>query len=329
MNNVTEIVICDDSSFARKQISRAFPEAWASEITFAKNGEEAMQYLRSGQCEILILDLNMPVMDGYQVLESMLVEDLECKVVVVSGDIQPGAYKRVMELGAMDFIKKPVASQELVDAFIKLGIVFDAGQTAREVDVAVDAMDSYKEIANVAVGQAADLLARYLDVFVEMPIPHVSMLEASELTMVFNQSEKGEEVTIVCQGFIGAGISGEGILIVNQSCTDDIADLLKYEGERSDAIRQELLVEAASMFINASMQGIAEQLDISFSMGPPIVMGDFLHATQLIESNAGRWNNILAVEMQSKIEDKGISADLLLLFTEDSLKPLNVLVGYL
>ena len=326
---MTEIVICDDSSFARKQVARAFPQAWDSDISFACNGEEAMQYLREGSCEILILDLNMPVMDGYEVLEAILVEDIECNVVVVSGDIQPEAQKRVMDLGALAFIKKPVASQELIDTFVDLDIIFDTGQTAREVDMVIDALDGYKEIANVAVGRASDMMARYLEVFVKMPIPHVSMVEASELAMILSQSDKGDDVTIVCQGFIGAGIAGEGILIVNNSDADEIAELLKYEGERDDLVNQELLLEIASMFINASMQGVAEQLDIIFSMGTPVVMGDFLHASRLIEDNAGRWKDILAIEMESKIEGKDISCNLLLLFTGDSLKALNNLIGYL
>ncbi len=54
-------------------------------------------------------NLTMPEMDGYGVLETLQREGLRNKVIVVSGDIQPEAYQRVMGLGALDFIKKPAA----------------------------------------------------------------------------------------------------------------------------------------------------------------------------------------------------------------------------
>lgn len=107
------LLICDDSNMARKQLARALPANWATDVTFAGNGVEALAAIRAGKGEIVFLDLTMPEMDGFSVLEVIRREDLKTVVIVVSGDIQPVARKRVAQLGALGFIKKPVDKDEL------------------------------------------------------------------------------------------------------------------------------------------------------------------------------------------------------------------------
>ncbi len=57
------VLICDDSNFARKQMQRAIPDAWDVDISFAENGQEALDMIRAGKADVMFLDLNMPVMD--------------------------------------------------------------------------------------------------------------------------------------------------------------------------------------------------------------------------------------------------------------------------
>ncbi|HFQ92253.1 MAG TPA: response regulator, partial [Chromatiales bacterium] len=54
----TPILICDDSSLARKQMARSLPTAWDVEISYASNGREALEELRAGKGHVLFLDLN-------------------------------------------------------------------------------------------------------------------------------------------------------------------------------------------------------------------------------------------------------------------------------
>ena len=117
------LLICDDSLMARKQVAKSLPEGWDVDITFATNGVEGIEAIRAGKGEMVFLDLTMPEVDGYQVLETVKAEGLNAMIIVISGDIQPEAQARVSALGAMDFIKKPVSPEKLVETLKKFGLL--------------------------------------------------------------------------------------------------------------------------------------------------------------------------------------------------------------
>ncbi|MAD46877.1 MAG: response regulator [Oceanospirillaceae bacterium] len=119
----TNILICDDSSFARKQMARAIPPEWDVEVHFAADGIEGLEAIRAGKGEVVFLDLTMPNLDGYGVLETIRRDDLPAMVIVVSGDIQPDAQERVKALGAMAFIKKPIDADKARAILSEYGIM--------------------------------------------------------------------------------------------------------------------------------------------------------------------------------------------------------------
>lgn len=117
------ILVVDDSPMARKMLIRSLPSDWDVEVSQACSGVEALQAYRSGTVDVMFLDLTMPEMDGYQVLETLRREDLNCLVIVVSADIQERAQERVRSLGAIAFIKKPVDAQKIETTLRQYGIL--------------------------------------------------------------------------------------------------------------------------------------------------------------------------------------------------------------
>jgi CheY-like chemotaxis protein len=107
---------------ARKMLIKALPTTWDVEITQAANGKEAMVAYRAGKADVMFLDLTMPEMDGFQVLEALQKEDLNSFVIVVSADIQPIAQERVKKMGAIAFIKKPVTAEVITEVLKKYGV---------------------------------------------------------------------------------------------------------------------------------------------------------------------------------------------------------------
>lgn len=339
---VAAVLICDDSNLARKQMARALPAQWQQNIQFAGHGGEALDILQRQPIDLLFLDLNMPILDGYQVLAAIQQQQLSVKTVVVSGDIQPEARERVMAFGALDFIKKPVDQQKLnhVLGLVEQKTIEQQHQAKTEPRIPAqkntgsfvlsnDLRDVFQELSNVAMGQAGDLLARLLKVFVKLPIPNVNVIEVSELHMAIASVEQKENTSAVCQGFIGGGVAGEALLILNDSSFVDIARLMQYDGELTSKVELELLMDIANILIGAVLKGLAEQIDMSFSQGHPVVLGQHAPVSELIKANARRWRRTLAIEISYGIENYNISCDLLLLFTEDSIKTLNYKVEFL
>ena len=117
------VLVVDDSPIARKMLIKALPPDWDIEITQASNGIEALAAYRAGRVDVMFLDLTMPDMDGYQALETLRKEDLNCLVIVVSADVQEKAQERVLAMGAIAFIRKPITAEGLRDVLKQYGVV--------------------------------------------------------------------------------------------------------------------------------------------------------------------------------------------------------------
>lgn len=325
----TNVLICDDSNMARKQMARSLPADWQVDIHFACNGREGLAQIRDQRPDILFLDLNMPDVDGYQVLEVLKRAEKPLPVIVVSGDIQEQAHQRVMALGAVDFIKKPLNDTQLLAALAKTGLYQPSDTVAEreQLSLSVDIRDGYQEVVNVAMGQAGALLAKMLGIFVKLPIPKVDLLELSELQMAL-QSAMSDRVSAICQGFIGPGLAGEALLLLDDADMADVARLLKHDGQLTEAVQVELLTDIANVLVSACLTGLAEQLDVRFCQGHPAVLGLHRDISELL-AHAKPWKRILAVEISYGLEGYQLTFDLLLLLSESSLPTLNYKIAHL
>ncbi|WP_438863943.1 response regulator [Neptunicella sp.] len=319
------VLICDDSLVARKQVAKSLPEDWDVAVHFAKNGQEGITALQEGKGQLLLLDLNMPVMDGYQVLEQIQTLGLDTRTIVISGDIQPEAHQRVKKLGALDFIEKPVKADMLEKVLAKYQIHTEVELPARQEIQRLDPKirDCYQEIANIAMGQAGDNLARLLNVFVKLPIPNVNLIEVSELLMLLQDIEDEDSVSGICQGFVGPGVCGEALFILSDSSFGDVAKILDIKEEVDDQVQLEMLMDAANILIGSFLNGFATQLDMHFSQGHPVVLGQHCNISDLISTNKARWRKTLAIELSYGLEGYNVQCDLVLLVTEESMKIMN------
>jgi CheY-like chemotaxis protein len=322
------VLICDDSLIARKQVAKSLPQDWDVDVHFAKHGEDALDQIVQGKGQILLLDLNMPILDGYETLEAIVNEGHRTKTIVISGDIQPEAHQRVLALGALDFIHKPVNSQDLKAVLAKHQLLqHDEAEETSELPYIM--RDCYQEITNVAMGQAGDHLARIMNVFVKLPIPNVNLIEVAEIHMMLSDIEQDERVSSVCQSFVGGGVSGEAVCILSDSSFGDVAKILNIDKAVDDQIQLEVLMDAASILIGTCLRGIAEQLDIHLRQGQPMVLGQHRNVGDLIANNQHKWRKTLAIEISYGIEGYDVQCDLVLLFSEESMLVMNKKLDHL
>lgn len=323
-----KVTICDDSGMARKQLLRTLPQDWDAEVYQAEHGQQALERVQAHQADVLFLDLNMPIMDGYQTLEAIQQRQLETLVIVVSGDIQPEAHQRVTQLGAMAFVKKPIAKGELKELLQQFGLYQPA---SGHIELADDkqaqpenALDVYREVSNVAMGQAGDHLARVLNTFIELPVPNVNFIAPSELHMALESIDNAERVSAISQGFAGSGILGEALTLFSDTSIEDVSNVLG--NQLSGSIRQrqiEALMDIASIITSACLNGLGKQLHVEFTASQPVLLGEQTPIAELLREAEKRWQNILAIEIGYQLQDHNIGFDLLLLFPSDAVKVLD------
>ncbi|NLO20256.1 MAG: response regulator [Ignavibacteria bacterium] len=107
------ILIVDDSIISRSALSKLLSEEGYL-IIFGKSGKEALEIISDIQVDCLLLDLLMPELDGFQVLEFIQKNSLKIPSVVISADIQETTKKRVEALGACGFLNKPPKKELLI-----------------------------------------------------------------------------------------------------------------------------------------------------------------------------------------------------------------------
>ncbi len=121
---MNRIVIADDSATARMFIRRCLEIIGLGEATLveAENGREALSLLKEEDTDLLLTDLNMPVMDGATLLKwvksSPRLHDIPVLVITSAGN--PAKEQELTALGAFGVLNKPVSPSVLMAALQSL-----------------------------------------------------------------------------------------------------------------------------------------------------------------------------------------------------------------
>ena len=116
---MAKIFIVDDSRIIRRVLTTALTEAGHEIIGEAANGEEALKALESITPDLVTLDITMPVMDGLEALANIRIKYPDLKVIMISAAGQKNKVMQALKLGALDFIRKPVEKDEMLDVINK------------------------------------------------------------------------------------------------------------------------------------------------------------------------------------------------------------------
>ena len=139
-----------------------------------------------------------------------------------------------------------------------------------------------------------------------------------------NMEDAENHHPVVCQGFIGGKISGENILHLKDVSVNDLAELIDCELGLNEELELELVMDVANILIGAFLKGITSLLDLNFSHGQPTVLD--MHDLQA--SRMEDDEHVLTIELNYSFDDYELTCNQLIIFTEDSLKTLNVYARY-
>ncbi|MBL8100979.1 MAG: response regulator [Anaerolineales bacterium] len=103
------LLVVDDNKINRMLLSRSL-ELQGHLVETAENGREGLEKLRSGTFDLVLLDIEMPEMDGFEVLEACLndVELRQLPIIMTSAMDELDAVVKCVELGAEDYLTKPI-----------------------------------------------------------------------------------------------------------------------------------------------------------------------------------------------------------------------------
>jgi len=85
------------------------------DVTEAEGGRMAYRILETHSFDLAMLDLRMPDVDGFDVMERLASEQPDCGVVVVSGESSFSSVSRALRRGALDYIRKPFDPEVLME----------------------------------------------------------------------------------------------------------------------------------------------------------------------------------------------------------------------
>ena len=117
-------LVVDDSSVIRK-VARRILEDLAFRIDEAEDGEKALEKCREDVPEVILLDWNMPVMDGFEFLQALRREPGGDKPTVVfcTTENDVGQIARAMHAGANEYIMKPFDREIVESKFQQVGLL--------------------------------------------------------------------------------------------------------------------------------------------------------------------------------------------------------------
>ena len=124
----TVMVVDDDNDIL--EVARLVLEGGGYQVIAAPSGADAMSQLADRRPDLILLDINMPGMDGWQVLRLLKLDERTSAIPVALFSIKSQVRDRVQGLqgGACDYIAKPFACDELLDRVRHILDAVDAGE---------------------------------------------------------------------------------------------------------------------------------------------------------------------------------------------------------
>jgi CheY-like chemotaxis protein len=108
------ILIVDDS-YINRELIMGFLIGYDVNIIEAGNGHEALDILASSTPDLILLDLIMPDMDGFEFLKVMKTKNNKIPVIVLTAYLKETTYQKCMDMGVDGYLNKPYKMTELLN----------------------------------------------------------------------------------------------------------------------------------------------------------------------------------------------------------------------
>ncbi len=118
-----EILVAEDNLINQKLATYMLTNL-GHKVVIAANGQEALDKFRAGNFDVILMDVQMPVMDGFEATQLIRAAEKESgsrtPIVALTAHAMKGDRERCLEAGMDDYISKPINNKELTDALARI-----------------------------------------------------------------------------------------------------------------------------------------------------------------------------------------------------------------
>jgi class 3 adenylate cyclase len=259
------ILIADDNRVNRLLLARGL-EHEGHDVVFAEHGAEALELLRAGQFDVILLDVLMPELDGYGVLAELKRDPhlRDIPVVVTSSLDEIDSVVRCLEMGAEDYLTKPV-NPVLLSARINSSL---EKKRLRDQQRELISKFATKEVAEDLLTSGFSLGGSYVDA-------SAMFCDIRSFTTIAEAREPAETIELLNDYYtlMMDAINGEGG-IVNQMVGDGLMAIFGAPSPRDDH-RQAAVLAARQMIdlIRLFNEERATQDKVQIEIGVGIASG--------------------------------------------------------
>ncbi|PWD49824.1 DNA-binding response regulator [Serinibacter arcticus] len=160
------VLLADDEQLIRSALAALLPlEADIAVVGEAADGDQAVKLVTATRPDVVVLDVEMPILDGMQAAEQILTRDPKAKVLMLTRHARPGMLRSALAIGVRGFLSKDCEPERIARAIVNIAggdrdidtslaaraLTHDCPLTTREQDVLRVTLDgsSVREIAEV------------------------------------------------------------------------------------------------------------------------------------------------------------------------------------
>lgn len=121
-NTALRVLVADDNTINQSLMKHLLSQ-WNINFDMASNGLEAVEYLRKKECDLVLMDLQMPQMDGYTAVQEIReILELDIPIIAMTAHALPGEREKCLSRGMNEYISKPIKEEELFKLITNFGL---------------------------------------------------------------------------------------------------------------------------------------------------------------------------------------------------------------
>ena len=304
---MAKILMVDDSKFMRDRVKKTLL-AVGHEVVEASDGAAGLEMVLTHDLDCVLLDLNMPVLDGIEFLGRLRTAGSHLPVIVLTADIQTATENLCQSLGVSGFLPKPPRSEDLYRT-IEDALASCAGTRMRLKAIQEDAI---REIISIGIGRAAATLSDLIGTRIELGVPRITVRLLYADDALDHVASLDRTDMVIMQDFRGM-LAGSSMLVLPYASGLRLAQLLADIVDPVDELDLEMtgiLTEVGNIMINSVLTAMANFIGTRLVYSLPQFYQ--MRPVNMLKSHAGQGPGaLLSANADFKVRSREIHGSLL------------------